>query len=104
MKRLSCAVGVLALALTACGSEGGSGASTAETTAATSEASSQLSGTVTVLAAASLTETFDQLKQQFTEEHPGVTVQRASAPPRRWRGRSSRVHRPTSSRPRARPR
>ena len=76
MKRLSRAVvGVLALALTACGSDGGSGASTAETTAATSEASSQLSGTVTVLAAASLTETFDELKQQFTEEHPGVTVE-----------------------------
>ena len=76
MKGLSCAVvGVLALTLTACGSDGGSGTSTAETTAATSEASSQLSGIVTVLAAASLTETFDQLEQQFTEEHPGVTVQ-----------------------------
>ena len=76
MKRLSCAVvGVLALALTACGSDGGSGTSTAETTAATSEASSELSGTMTVLAAASLTETFDQLKQQLTAEHPGVTVQ-----------------------------
>ena len=33
-----------------------------------------LSGTVTVLAAASLTETFDALGARFEKEHPGVTV------------------------------
>jgi molybdate transport system substrate-binding protein len=76
MTRLSWAiVGVLALALTACGADAGSGTSTAETAAATSDPGSELSGTLTVLAAASLTETFDQLKQQFSEEHPGVTVE-----------------------------
>jgi molybdate transport system substrate-binding protein len=76
MRRLLCAVvGVLALALPACGSDASSGTSTAETAAATSGASPELSGTLMVLAAASLTETFDELKQQFTEEHPGVTVE-----------------------------
>ena len=34
-----------------------------------------LQGTVTVLAAASLTESFDQLKQDFEAAHPGVTVE-----------------------------
>ena len=34
-----------------------------------------LDGTVTVLAAASLTESFDQLKKDFEQAHPGVTVE-----------------------------
>jgi molybdate transport system substrate-binding protein len=34
-----------------------------------------LQGTVTVLAAASLTESFDQLKNDFERAHPGVTVE-----------------------------
>ncbi|GAA2467933.1 molybdate ABC transporter substrate-binding protein [Terrabacter carboxydivorans] len=34
-----------------------------------------LQGTVTVLAAASLTESFDQLKKDFEAAHPGVTVE-----------------------------
>ena len=40
-----------------------------------SGASSSLQGTVTVLAAASLTESFDQLKKDFEAAHPGVTVE-----------------------------
>ncbi|WP_345507203.1 molybdate ABC transporter substrate-binding protein [Terrabacter aeriphilus] len=40
-----------------------------------SSASSSLQGTVTVLAAASLTESFDALKKDFEASHPGVTVE-----------------------------
>jgi len=38
-------------------------------------AAAQLQGTVTVLAAASLTESFDQLKKDFEATNPGVTVE-----------------------------
>ncbi|MER7071850.1 molybdate ABC transporter substrate-binding protein [Terrabacter sp. NPDC000476] len=40
-----------------------------------SASSSSLQGTVTVLAAASLTESFDALKKDFEAAHPGVTVE-----------------------------
>lgn len=48
--------------LAACGSDGGSSSSAGG------------ADTLTVLAASSLTETFDQLKKSFESEHPGVTV------------------------------
>jgi molybdate transport system substrate-binding protein len=67
--------GALMLVLTACGPDSSSESSTASTAEPISQHTSNLSGTLTVLAAASLTETFDQLKEQFTEEHPGVTVE-----------------------------
>jgi molybdate transport system substrate-binding protein len=51
----------------------GCGAST-PAPAATGNGDTGLSGTVTVLAAASLTESFDQLKKDFEAAHPGVTV------------------------------
>lgn len=54
----SAAYGMVVLALAACGSE--------PTTS---------SQTVTVLAAASLTESFNQLKADFEESHPGITVE-----------------------------
>ncbi len=50
----------------------GCAASTPSST--TTSASPALSGTVTVLAAASLTETFDALATTFEAAHPGVTV------------------------------
>src|SRR5690242_13518283 len=46
----------------------------APSSAASSSSAPQLSGTVTVLAAASLTEAFNTLAKQFEAEHPGVTV------------------------------
>lgn len=72
---------VLAALLTACGTSTAPSSGTADgaapgagsTVAATGSA--DLSGTVTVLAAASLTESFDQLKKDFEAAHPGVTVE-----------------------------
>ena len=72
---------VLAALLAACGTStppssgtaGGAAPGAGSTVAATSSA--DLSGTVTVLAAASLTESFDQLKKDFEAAHPGVTVE-----------------------------
>ncbi|MBO1337378.1 molybdate ABC transporter substrate-binding protein [Streptomyces sp. VRA16 Mangrove soil] len=58
-------VGVVALlTLSACSSSDGS----------SSAGSDQLSGTVTVFAAASLTESFTTLGKQFEKEHPGTKV------------------------------
>lgn len=57
------AYGLVVLGLAACGT------TTSPTTGATADR------TVTVLAAASLTESFDQLKQEFEADHPGVTVE-----------------------------
>ena len=72
---------VLAALLAACGTTtapssgtaGGAAPGAGSTVAATGSA--DLSGTVTVLAAASLTESFDQLKKDFEAAHPGVTVE-----------------------------
>src|SRR6185312_5845535 len=72
--RAGCLLAATALvALTGCGSSakqtggsaapGGDGSSTA-----------RISGTITVLAAASLTEAFNTLAKQFEAAHPGVTV------------------------------
>jgi len=64
---LLASVAVLALA----GCAAGAGTRPSSTPTATKDA---LSGTVTVLAAASLTETFDGLAKTFEKRHPGVTV------------------------------
>lgn len=76
------AAGVLvALAATGCSSskksgdaESSSTASSSSSGSASSSSSDAISGTVTVLAAASLTEAFTTLKDQFEKAHPGVTV------------------------------
>jgi molybdate transport system substrate-binding protein len=52
--------------IAACGSGGGS--------PATPAGAAKLSGTLTVFAAASLTESFDAIGQQFAAAHPGVKV------------------------------
>lgn len=58
---------VLALGLvTACGED---------TAVAPADASPELAGTVTVFAAASLTDAFTDLGEEFEAEHPGVTVE-----------------------------
>lgn len=63
---------VAALALAGCSSEGSAPSSSASGSGSASAV--PISGTVTVLAAASLTETFDALAKQFEAQHPGVTV------------------------------
>ena len=60
------AVGSAALLLTACG--GG------QPTGAPSTTVARESGTLTVLAAASLTISFNKIKADFESAHPGVTV------------------------------
>ncbi|MFE9860512.1 molybdate ABC transporter substrate-binding protein [Streptomyces sp. NPDC005780] len=62
-------VGAL-LALSACSSSDGSSASDSSA----SGSSDQLSGTVTVFAAASLKESFTALGKEFEEQHPGTEV------------------------------
>ena len=66
-------VGVVGLALAACGADGtdtGSGG----TARGTASGSASVSGDITVLAAASLTESFTALGKQFEAAHPGVEV------------------------------
>ncbi|MCU1536645.1 MAG: Molybdenum transporter substrate-binding protein [Humibacillus sp.] len=72
--RTACGAAGLVLLLTACGA---ATPSTTSTPAASDAAptSTALRGTVTVLAAASLTESFDQLAKDFEAAHPGVTVE-----------------------------
>ncbi|MDP9027933.1 MAG: molybdate ABC transporter substrate-binding protein [Actinomycetota bacterium] len=62
------AVVAAALLLTGCSASGAGGAPTPTTT------SDSLKGTVTVLAAASLTEVYDDLAAQFEKLHPNVTI------------------------------
>ncbi|HEY7177186.1 MAG TPA: molybdate ABC transporter substrate-binding protein [Micromonosporaceae bacterium] len=68
---VSTAAIVAAIALAGCGS---SGKSNSATSTPGSGSSPTLSGTITVLAAASLTGTFNQLGQTFQAAHPGTTV------------------------------
>ncbi|HKE66236.1 MAG TPA: molybdate ABC transporter substrate-binding protein [Micromonosporaceae bacterium] len=69
---VSAAAIVAALALAGCGSSGKSSSATSTPGAGTTGAN--LSGTITVLAAASLTGTFNQLGQMFQAAHPGTTI------------------------------
>jgi molybdate transport system substrate-binding protein len=69
---ISTAALVAAIALAGCGSSGTSNSATS--TPGTGSSSPSLSGTITVLAAASLTGTFNQLGQTFEAAHPGTTV------------------------------
>lgn len=59
---------LLTATLAACGTS-------ATPSAGAGTGTTSLRGTVTVLAAASLTESFDQLKKDFEAAHPGVTVE-----------------------------
>ncbi|MGW0578951.1 molybdate ABC transporter substrate-binding protein [Streptomyces sp. NPDC002920] len=59
------------LALSACGS---SDSDASSSSASSSSSSPELSGTVTVFAAASLKESFTVLGKEFEEEHPGTKV------------------------------
>ena len=67
MKRALVTLGAVGLLLTGC-------ATPSAPSRPTSAAEDTLTGTVTVFAAASLTETFGALADAFEEKHPGVTV------------------------------
>lgn len=64
---------VLTLALAGCSGSGGGSAASGSSTAASS-GSGKLSGTLTVFAAASLTEVFDDLGRQLEKENPKLQV------------------------------
>ena len=75
--------GVLAASLTACGSTGGSSSSVPESSAPESSAPSPAASTpdeqepegeIIVLAAASMTETLNEIKTIYEAAHPGVTI------------------------------
>ena len=75
--------GVLAASLTACGSTGGSSSSVPESSAPESSAPSSAASTpdeqepegeIIVFAAASMTETLNEIKTIYEAAHPGVTI------------------------------
>jgi molybdate transport system substrate-binding protein len=65
---------VLLVTLGGCGSDAAATPPTAGEAAGSASSSATLRGTVNVLAAASLQESFTTLKKQFEAAHPGVTV------------------------------
>ncbi|WP_105303901.1 molybdate ABC transporter substrate-binding protein [Anaerolactibacter massiliensis] len=83
MKRLIALTSAIALALAGCGSSSSSAATAAASTAAASAAASEAAETtasaaehseVIVFAAASMTETLNQIKETYEAENPGVTM------------------------------
>lgn len=83
MKRLIALTSSIALALAGCGSSSSSAATAAASTAAASAAAAEASETtavaaeqseVIVFAAASMTETLNQIKETYEAENPGVTL------------------------------
>ena len=75
--------GVLAVSLTACGSTGGSSSSVPESSAPESSAPSPAASTpdeqepegeIIIFAAASMTETLNEIKTIYEAAHPGVTI------------------------------
>jgi len=70
-------VAVLGVALTACSSSSSTSTSSPASTPASGSpaaASGNITGTITVFAATSLTKAFDKIGAQFEAAHPGVTV------------------------------
>lgn len=72
--RLVAAVCALSLVLAACGDDDDDG-DAADTTTTTGAAESDLEGTITVFAAASLTDAFDEIDAAFEDANPGVTIE-----------------------------
>ncbi len=64
----------LSMLLVSCGSNDSSNPPAAGSGTGTSAGTSSLNGTITVLAAASLTESFTELGKQFEAAHPGVSI------------------------------
>jgi molybdate transport system substrate-binding protein len=71
VRSLAAALAAASLLLVGCGSNAGTGSAPSTTPKASSSPSS---GTITVLAAASLTESFAAIGKEFEAKHPGVTV------------------------------
>jgi molybdate transport system substrate-binding protein len=63
-----------ALALSGCGSSDSDDSSTSSSSASASASADTVKGTLTVFAAASLTESFTALGKDFEAKHPGATV------------------------------
>ena len=68
------AVALAATAVAGCSSSGSSSTGSSSSSAPAASSSAAQTGTITVLAAASLKETFTQLGEQFETAHPGDTV------------------------------
>ncbi len=70
--------GVLAASLTACGSTGGGSSAAPDSSAPSSAASApdgqEPTGEIIVFAAASMTETLNEIKTTYEAAHPGVTI------------------------------
>jgi molybdate transport system substrate-binding protein len=69
--------GAALLALSACSSSDGSGSAKSDSAgadAASGSASAEVSGDITVFAAASLKESFEALGEEFEKQHPGTKV------------------------------
>ncbi|MBO0812950.1 MAG: molybdate ABC transporter substrate-binding protein [Microlunatus sp.] len=68
-------IGLIALlAVAGCAGTAGDGGAAGQATAGTSSAAGRISGRITVLAAASLTEVFTTIGKNFEQAHPGTTV------------------------------
>ena len=77
MKRLIALTSAIALALAGCGSSSSSASTAAASTAAAAEAAETTAAEqseVIVFAAASMTETLNQIKETYEAENPGVTL------------------------------
>lgn len=74
MKKVVGGLAALAVLVAGCSSSGGGKGSSGSPTAAGSSSSTALSGSITVYAAASLTEAFGTISAQFQKAHPGTTV------------------------------
>ena len=72
--RLAVAVAALVVVLAACGSDGASRSTTTARAAGASTTAGPLRGTITVSAAASLTEAYTQIAKDFEATHPGTKV------------------------------
>ena len=74
MKRVLLGLSVVALLVAGCSSSSSSSSSSGSTKASGSATSAKLSGSITVDAAASLTEAFGTISSQFEKANPGTTV------------------------------
>jgi molybdate transport system substrate-binding protein len=72
--RAAAAAAALATAVAGCGSSSSGGSATGSSPSPASSSAAALSGKITVLAAASLTESFTTLGKRFEAAHPGATV------------------------------
>lgn len=75
MRGLLAGLGATALLLVGCGDDDGDDTASTTTEATTAEAASDLTGSITVFAAASLTDAFDEVGAAFEDANPDTTVE-----------------------------